>query len=415
MNQSKKVGILVAGGPAPGINSVISSVVIYCEKQNVEVVTLYDGFKWIMRGDTSHACSMSIEEANRIYYRGGSCIRIARDNPTKNPAHLNKTITTLKELSIDKLITIGGDDTAFTAKTLAEHAKGQIRVVHVPKTIDNDLDLPEGISTFGFQTARHYGSEIIKRLAEDALTTSRWYFTIAMGRKAGHLALGIGKAASATVTLIAEEFSGNNKLTINKLVDILAGSIIKQLSYGRKYGVAVIAEGLVEAMTDADIKELSDVERDEHGNIRIAEVDFGGILKKLVKSRLKQFNIKTTIVSKNIGYELRCVDPIAFDLEYTRELGYNAAKYIIEGGNQALISVQNGRFVPMHFEDITDPDTGRSRIRMVNVNSEGFKVAQHYMTRLTTDDFTVPKKLTELASVTGIESNEFRKEFEYVI
>ena len=113
-----------------------------------------------------------------------------------------------------------------------------------PKTIDNDLDLPQDIFTFGFQTARHIGVEIVKNLMVDAKTTSRWYFVIAMGRKAGHLALGIGKAAGATLTLIPEEFG--KEVRLRTIVDTLAGAIIKRLAHGRTDGVAVLAEGLVE-------------------------------------------------------------------------------------------------------------------------------------------------------------------------
>src|SRR3981189_2223502 len=127
---------------------------------------------------------------------------------------------------------------------LAEHAGGRLRVVHVPKTIDNDLDLPHGISTFGFQTARHVGVELVKNLMVDARTTSRWYFVVAMGRKAGHLALGIGKAAGATLTLVPEEFTataGVGGVRLRHVVDTLTGAIIKRLSHGRSDGVAVMA------------------------------------------------------------------------------------------------------------------------------------------------------------------------------
>src|SRR5690606_16681028 len=167
-----------------------------------------DGFQWIMQGDISHTTPLTIRNVTRIHFRGGSFIGISRANPTRQPAHLENTVNWLLRLNVDKLITIGGDDTALSASKLAQFAKGQIRVVHVPKTIDNDLALPHGIPTFGFQTARHVGVRIVQDLQVDARTTSRWYFVVAMGRKAGHLALGIGKASGATLTIIPEEFSG---------------------------------------------------------------------------------------------------------------------------------------------------------------------------------------------------------------
>ena len=178
-----------------------------------------------------------------------------------------------------------------------------------------------------------------------------------MGRKAGHLALGIGKSAGATLTLIPEEFGGGS-IRLKTLVDTLAGAIIKRMSYGRRHGVAVIAEGLVLDLDPADLSAIEEVERDAHGNVRIAEVNIGEILKQQVNNRLKEFGLKTTIVDKNIGYELRCADPIPLDMEYTRDLGYAAAKFILSGGNAAMVSMQGGHFVPIPFTRLLDPRDG---------------------------------------------------------
>ena len=150
----------------------------------------------------------------------------------------------------------------------------------MPKTIDNDLDLPPHVDTFGYQSARHYGVEIVKNLMVDAKTTSRWYFVIAMGRKAGHLALGIGKSVGATVTLITEEF--DTPIRLKTIVDTLTASIIKRLASGRRDGVAIIAEGVVLDVAEGDLADLHEVERDAHGHLRIAEVNLGEILKAQV-------------------------------------------------------------------------------------------------------------------------------------
>ena len=243
VTQQKKLAILVGGGPAPGINSVISAATIRSQLEGVEVLGIRDGFNSIMQGDIEHVTPLTIESVSRVHFRGGSHIGISRANPTSNPEHLENVVTSLLRLNVWMLITIGGDDTAFSAMKLEERAGGRIHVVHVPKTIDNDLDLPAHIDTFGYQTARHHGAEIVKNLMVDAKTTSRWYFVIAMGRGAGHLALGIGKAAGATLTLIPEEFAGQ-RIRLKTFVDTLVGAIIKRLSYGRRDGVAIIAEGL---------------------------------------------------------------------------------------------------------------------------------------------------------------------------
>src|SRR6266511_5963669 len=290
MTQRRTLAILAAGGPAPGVNSVIGAATIRARLEGLDVLGVRDGFEWIMQGDVEHVTPLDIAEVSRIHFRGGSHIGISRANPTTDPVLLEASLVSLLRLNVTDLITIGGDDTAYSAMRVAQQAAGRIRVVHVPKTIDNDLPLPPDVDTFGFQTARHYGVEIVKNLMVDARTTSRWYFVIAMGRKAGHLALGIGKAAGASLTLIPEEFQGT-KVRLQTIVDTLVGSIIKRHSYGRRDGVAVIAEGLVLGIEPADLAALHDVERDAHGNVRIAEVNIGEILKSQVAARLKQFGI----------------------------------------------------------------------------------------------------------------------------
>ncbi len=410
----KKLAILVGGGPAPGINSVIGAATIRAAIEGIEVLGIKDGFKWIMDGDISHVEELTIQSVSRIHFRGGSYIGISRSNPTKNKKHLENTVTSLLRLNVDKLITIGGDDTAYSAMKVEEMANGRIHVVHVPKTIDNDLDLPHGIPTFGFQTARHIGVEIVKNLMVDAQTTSRWYFVVTMGRKAGHLALGIGKAAGTTLTLIPEEFP-NKTIKIKQVVDILVGAIIKRLSYGKTDGVVILAEGLVEHLDNDDLKELAEVERDAHDNIRIAEINYGEIMKAKVQERLKDFGLKVTIVAKNIGYELRCSDPIPFDMEYCRDLGYSASKFILTGGNAAMVSIQNGNFVPLYFDEILDDKTKKTKVRMVDPLSESYYIARKYMLRLNPADFEDAHELAKFAATCGLTLEQFREQFYYLI
>jgi 6-phosphofructokinase 1 len=414
MSHQKKLAILVGGGPAPGINSVIGAATIRGVLEGVEVLGIRDGFEWIMQGDVDHVQPLTIEQVSRIHFRGGSHIGISRANPTQDPRHLENTVISLLRLNVSQLITIGGDDTAFSAMKLEEKAGGRIRVVHVPKTIDNDLDLPPHVDTFGFQTARHIGVDIVKNLMVDAKTTSRWYFVITMGRKAGHLALGIGKAAGATLTLIPEEFMGR-RIRLKAVVDTLVGAILKRLSYGRRDGVAVLAEGLVLSIDPEDLSRLEEVERDAHGNVRIAEVNIGEMIKAQVAQRLRAFGIKTTIVAKNIGYELRCADPIPLDMEYTRDLGYCATKYLLSGGNAVMISIQGGQFVPIPFGQLLDPQTGRARVRAVDVHSTRYAIARRYMIRLRRDDFEDPHELAKFAATAGLTLEQFREEFGYLI
>src|SRR6185295_9338230 len=282
-----RLAILVGGGPAPGINSVIGAATIRACLEGVEVVGIRDGFEWLMRGDIDHVTPLTIDVVSRIHFRGGSHIGISRANPTSDPKRLDNVIQALLRLNVSQVIAIGGDDTAYSAMNIERRAAGHLRVVHVPKTIDNDLDLPAHVDTFGYQTARHIGCDIVKNLMVDARTTSRWYFVVAMGRKAGHLALGIGKAAGATLTLIPEEFGGKT-VRLKAIVDTLVGAILKRLSYGRRDGVAILAEGLVLSIDPEDLAQLEDLERDAHGHVRIDDVNIGEILKTQVQARLKQ-------------------------------------------------------------------------------------------------------------------------------
>ena len=187
------------------------------------------------------------------------------------------------------------------------------------------------------------------------------------------------------------------------------------MSYGKTDGVAILAEGLVEHLEQSDLQALVNVERDAHDNIRIAEINFGEILKYKVQERLREFNLKTTIVAKNIGYELRCADPIPFDMEYTSDLGFSAAQFILNGGSGAMVSIQNGHFVPLYFKDILDPVTNKTKVRMVDPSSESFYIARRYMLRLNQADFDDPHELAKYAATCGISLDEFRKKFYYLI
>jgi len=261
----KTLGILVGGGPAPGINGVIAAATIEARNRGVRVLGFYDGFKWLARGDTSHVIELEIDEVSRIHFEGGSILRTSRENPAKSPDTLRKVAEALDKLEVSCLLTIGGDDTAFAACRLSEAVKGRVAVAHVPKTIDNDLPLPQEVATFGFTTACNLGKDIVRNLMEDAVTTNRWFFVTVMGRRAGHLALGIGGAAGATLTVIGEEFP-EPRIPLQTLVDILEGAIIKRRASGKGYGVAILSEGLADKLAPTD---FGSAERDGYGNVRI--------------------------------------------------------------------------------------------------------------------------------------------------
>jgi ATP-dependent phosphofructokinase / diphosphate-dependent phosphofructokinase len=403
-----KLAIVVGGGPAPGINGVISAVTFEAVKQGLDVIGVHDGFKWLSKGDTAHITNLGNGEISRIHLRGGSIIGTSRENPTKSPEKMANVIKALTSLNIKYLVTIGGDDTAYTATRVEQEAKGTIAVCHVPKTIDNDLPLPHGVPTFGFETARSLGAQLVENIMEDARTAGRWYFVIAMGRSAGHLALGMGMGAGATLTLIPEELG--NKISLNKVVSILEGAIIKRLAHGRNHGVAVIAEGVATRFNPEELTFLKDVPRDDHGNIRLAEIPIGDMLKKHVTDSLSSIGLKTTIIAKDIGYELRCHPPISYDREYTRYLGFSAVKFLVNGGSGAMIMLKDGKSLPIKFTDLLDPKTGKTRIRTVEIDSDDYLMARRYMIRLEKEDMD-GEELKKLAAAAKMSPEDFKKRY----
>ena len=420
--QSKgAVGIVVGGGPAPGINGVISAAAIEANARGHEAVGIMDGFKWLAKGNVDHVMPLTAANVSRIHFMGGSILRTSRENPTKDKEKMANTVAALRKLNIRYLVTIGGDDTAFTASTVAKEAGGKIRVVHVPKTIDNDLPLPGNQPTFGYHTARHVGVGLVQNLMEDSRTTNRWYLVVAMGRHAGHLSLGIGKAAAATLTLIAEEFE-EEPVSLKHVCDILEGAILKRRTMGRDDGVAVIAEGLIEKLNTEELKKIPgiEIEYDPHGNLRLGEVDLGKILKDEIARRCEERDEKITIVHKNIGYELRSTAPIPFDCEYVRDLGYGAIKFVFsdaaDGPDKgAMVCIYDGKLTPLYFKDILDKKTGKTKVRFVDLNTESYEVARRYMIRLDSEDFEDPTQLQRLASAAGTTPDAFRERFGYLI
>lgn len=407
--QNEIVGIIVGGGPAPGINGVISAAVIEAVNAGKKVVGIKGGFKSLFDGNECCNEPLTIDDVSRIHSQGGSILRTSREYPDKVKEKFPVLMNMLKKLGIKYLITVGGDGTLFMANWIDRETRGSISVVHVPKTIDNDIPLPGGVSTFGYQTARHWGVEIVKNIMEDAKTTGRWYFITTMGRHAGHLALGIGNASGATLTLIPEEF-GKGKISLKRVSDIITGSIIKRLSMGRDHGVVILAEGISEKFDMEELKTLEQLEKDETGRIRLSEIQLGRILKNYVKKTLESMNLNVTIVDKTIGYELRAADPIPYDVEYTRDLGYGAIRYLLRGGTGAVITQYEGRLRAIPFVDIIDYSTGKVNIRRVDIKSETYEAATKYMIRLQPEDLE-GENLIKLAQTVFMKPDDFKKYF----
>lgn len=414
---SGRFGILVGGGPAPGINGVIHAVTNQSFQNDIEVIGIYDGFKHLMDGQLVGE-TLTPQSVAFIHNQGGSILRTARANPTQSEHALKNCVQALSNAGISCLVSIGGDDTAFSASRVARYAQEamgvDLRSVHVPKTIDNDLPLPEDNPTFGFETARDLGAHLVMNLRRDAATSLHWFLVLTMGRKSGHLALGIGNSTAATLTLIPEEWGGQ-AIRLQEVVDILVTSILLRLLDGKAYGVALLAEGILENLSHEDLKALDNVERDEHGHIRLAEVNFLDILKSNLESSLRQLGISVRLVKHVLGYELRCANPNAYDIEYTRILGEAAVNFLLGGGTNAIITLQHSQAVSIPYDEMLDPETGRTEVRMVDITSYRYQSAYRFMTRLKPDATGNEELLKRMAALTCLDLEEFKARYGYLV
>jgi ATP-dependent phosphofructokinase / diphosphate-dependent phosphofructokinase len=409
-------GVLVGGGPAPGINGVIHAVTNHAAQHNVGVTGIYDGFKHLMDGVVV-GLELTPQNVGYIHNQGGSILRTARANPTQSPQALEACVHALTNAGITALVSIGGDDTAYSASRVARYAQESMGItlksVHVPKTIDNDLPLPEDIPTFGFETARNLGARLVMNLKRDAVTSQHWFLVLTMGRKAGHLALGIGNSAVATLTLIPEEWQGH-EIRLQEVVDILVTSILLRKLDCKAYGVALLAEGILENLSREDLQSLDHVERDEHGHIRLAEVNFLDILKQGMERDLKGLGVDARLVKHVLGYELRCAPPDAFDIEYTRALGEAAVTFLLEGGTNAIITLQHNQAVPIPYDQMIDPDTGRTEVRMVDTSSYRYQSSLKFMARLKPEHAGDDALFARLAGLTTLSPADFKARYGYL-
>lgn len=428
--KDKRVGILVAGGPAPGINAVIGAATIEGVNQGYDVFGFYDGLKWLASEEfdqAAHAVKLDIDRVARIHFTGGSILRISRTNLLNeqklkttivvepDETKLHRVITHLNWLGIQQLITIGGEDTALSARFITDAAEGRIRVVHVPKTIDNDLPLPSGESTFGFSTARYVGTQIVKNLMEDSRTTGRWYLVETMGRNAGWLAMSICQSAGATLALIPEEFAEITNL--QRIADVLEGAILKRRAMGRPDGVCIIAEGLAFKLGDKEELERlmgREVSLDAAGHVRLSEVPLGNLLKQELVRRFEARGEKLPLVTHQIGYEMRSADPTPADMAYCRSLGHSAIRLLSEYPGLppgVMVTIIGGNLLPINLRDLVDPATNRIRVRYVDVNSDIYRIARAYMIRLERADLENPVMLAKLAAAAKTTPEEFRERY----
>lgn len=383
--------ILAGGGPAPGINTVISSVAKVFLRDGYRVIGLHDGYKNLFTENPS-TIDIDFEMADRVFSMGGSMLRMSR----YKPADLEFKTNFFVKNNVKLLVTVGGDDTASTANRISKfltERKFPIQNIHVPKTIDNDLPLPEGQPTFGYQSAKQEGVRIGRTIYEDARTSGNWFVVSAMGREAGHLAFGIGAACHYPMIIIPEMFN-KTKVTLDKITRLIISSIVKRKILGIPYGVAIVSEGVFHFMSDDEI-EASGIQftYDEHGHPELGTVSKAHIYNMLLQIRLKQLSMNVKSRPVEMGYELRCIAPTAWDLLYCSLLGIGVKKIFDDGLTGCMVSSDpTGDIFPLFLKDLEDGH-GKVKTRMVTMDSQkAHMVFFDSIQYLTADDMEAAKE-----------------------
>jgi 6-phosphofructokinase 1 len=423
IDEIRRVGILFSGGPAPASNAVIAAAAGTFRRSGREVLGLLHGYGALQNYERGkplvpeeHYHVFADRDLWGLRNERGVFVGTGRANPGKailsardleDPAKtdkLRRVYEALIDLGIDALVSIGGDDTLRTANLFYEFQRRlpkearRVRIVHIPKTIDNDY---RGIDfTFGFFTAVDVMANELLNLRADAMATSSYYIVETMGRKAGWLAYGVAISGEAHLVVGVEDVVGDLaieehvhdaetgkgrseiRLSMDRLADLVVDLILTRERRGKLYGTVVLAEGLAELLPEAYLR---DIARDEHGHVSLGRIDIGKLVARVAAERYERRTGRTKkLTGVQLGYESRCSPPHAFDVVLGSQLGLGAFRALTEKGLDGhMVSVSGQldlRYVP--FGHLIDPTTLRTGIRFVERTSDFHRLAQELGTRI---------------------------------
>lgn len=395
MKMEKSIVILTGGGPAPGMNTVVGTIAKTFLSNGYRVIGLHGGYKGLF-SPTQKTTDIDFLLADSIFNRGGSYLMMSRYKPSQEDFDKNFNLDFFKNNNIQLLVTVGGDDTASTANRIAKFLAAKnypITNIHVPKTIDNDLPLPSNIPTFGYHSAKSEGTKIATTVYEDARTSGTWFVVSAMGRSAGHLALGIGATCHYPMIVIPEMFNRTD-ITIDKIVNMAISAIIKRKIMGLSYGAIMISEGVFHAFSHTDL-EAAGVKftYDDHGHPELGKISKAQMFNELLEKKLDKLGISVKSRPVEIGYEVRCVTPIAYDLMYCSQLGMGVYQLFKEGANGCMVYLDlNNNIKPLYLSDIQDKD-GKIPPRGVNIHTDKAQnIIRYLMHYITPADYEAAKE-----------------------
>ena len=362
--------ILCGGGPAPGMNTVVFSVAKTFLSNGYRVIGLHEGYTGLF-SKTPRTEDIDFFKADAYFNRGGSYLQMSRFKPTNEDFEKNFNLKLFQENNVKLLVTVGGDDTASTANRIAKFLEAKqypIHNIHVPKTIDDDLPLPNNAPTFGFNSAKDEGAHLARTIYEDARTSGNWLLISAMGRSAGHLALGIGEATHCPMTIIPEMFN-KTKITVDKIIKLTLSAIIKRKLLGIHYGTVVVAEGVFHDLDSDDLKGTGvHMTYDEHGHPELGKISKAVLFNDILEKEFSKLGWKVKTRPVEIGYDVRCQDPIAYDLSYCTELAMGVYELFKEGKTGCMVYIdQDGNPKPLFLKDIQNAE-GKIPPRRVDID-----------------------------------------------
>ncbi|MCQ2185005.1 MAG: 6-phosphofructokinase [Bacteroidales bacterium] len=378
--------ILCGGGPAPGMNTVVCSVAKTFLSKGYRVIGLHGGYSGLFKKDARYE-DIDFYKADAYFNRGGSYLQMSRFKPTDEDFEKNFNLSLFQDNNIKLLVTVGGDDTASTANRIAKFLAAKhypIQNIHVPKTIDNDLPLPDNAPTFGFNSAKDEGAHVARTAYEDARTSGNWLLISAMGRSAGHLALGIGEATHCPMTIIPEMFN-KTEISFDKIIKLALSTIIKRKIMGIDYGTVVVAEGVFHDLKAEDIRATgANLTYDEHGHPELGKISKAVMFNEILDKEFKKLGMKVKTRPVEIGYDVRCQDPIAYDLTYCSELAMGVYELFSRSETGCMVFVDcNGTAKPLYLKDLQQAD-GKIPPRRVNIeggtSQNYYKHICHYIT-----------------------------------
>ena len=377
------------------MNTVVCSVAKTFLNNDYRVIGLHGGYSGLF-SETPRFEEIDFFKADAYFNRGGSYLQMSRFKPTDEDFEKRFNLSLFQDNNIKLLVTVGGDDTASTANRIAKFLgakKYPIANIHVPKTIDNDLPLPANTPTFGFNSAKQEGAHIARTIYEDARTSGNWLLISAMGRSAGHLALGIGEATHCPMTIIPEMFN-KTEISIDKIIRLTLSAIIKRKISGIGYGTVVVAEGVFHDLSAEDIKSAGvSMTYDEHGHPELGKISKAVLFNELLEKEFKKTGMKVKTRPVEIGYDVRCQDPIAYDLSYCSELAMGVYELFSKGETGCMVYVDAfGNASPLYLKDLQNEE-GKIPPRRVDIDGGiAGNYYKHICQYITPADYEAAKK-----------------------